>query len=82
MYLLLLLQLEKEYNLRNLWTVTPVQEKVCVYFNLLNVKAVYIFLTESVERIQGLSSVSYQGWYAGNALGGSRGVVYLMMDYS
>ena len=40
------------------------------------------FLTESVERIQGLSSVSYQGWYTGNALGGSRGVVQLMMDYS
>ena len=80
--LLLRLQLEKSIILRNLWNVTPVQGKVCVYFNPLNVKAVYIFLTESVERIQRLSSVSYQGWYAGNALGGSRGVVHLMMDYS
>ena len=37
-------------------------------------KTVY-FKTESVERIQGLSSVSCQGWYTGSASGGSRGVV-------
>ena len=48
-------------------------------FNPLNVKR-YIF-TESVKRIQGLSSVSSQRWYTGNALSGPRGVVQLMMDY-
>ena len=41
-YLLLLLQLGKSIILRNLWDVTPVQGKVCIYFNPLNVKTVYI----------------------------------------
>ena len=41
-----------------------------------------IFFTESVKRIQGLSSVSSQGWYTGNALSGPHGVVQLMVDYS
>ena len=36
-YLLLLLQLGKSIMLYNLWNVTPVQEKVCIYFNPLNV---------------------------------------------
>ena len=70
--------------------MTPVLGKMYIYFNPLNVKTAYFaqrengifFLTESIERIQGLSSVSYQGWYTANALGGSRGVVQLMMAYS
>ena len=40
-----------------------------------------IFFTESVKPIQGLSSVSSQGWYTSIALSGSRGVVQLIVRY-
>ena len=40
-YLLLLFQLEKSIILRNLWNATPVEGKVCIYFNPLNVKRLF-----------------------------------------
>ena len=59
-YLLLLLELEKSIILRNLWNVTPVQGKVYVFQPVQRENG--MFFTESVKRIQGLSSVSSQGW--------------------
>ena len=54
-YLFLFRQLEKSIILRNLWNVTHVQGKVCVFQPVQRKNG--IFFTESVKRIQGLSSV-------------------------
>ena len=78
-YLLLLLQLQKSIILRNLWNVTPIQGKVCIYFNPLNVKTVYFF-TENVFKDSVGSviedSILAMHWVAPNAT--TRGVVQLL----
>ena len=79
-YLLLLPQLEKSIIVCNLWNMTPVQGKVYVFQPAQRENG--IFFTKNVKRIEGLSSVSSQRWYTGSALGGPRGVVQQMMDYS
>ena len=40
-YLLLLLQLENSIILRNLWNVTPVQRKVCVFQPAQSVNGIF-----------------------------------------
>ena len=49
-YLLLLLQLEKSTILRNLWNVTPVQRKVCVFQPAQRENAIFLLKVLNVFR--------------------------------